>query len=382
MRYTISFYVKEIKIYKTGKKMIRVYNDIFYKNKITKKKYEDDYIKKICSHAKNVDTKDDVNSSVVPLYDRINLSIKELYTLHNNKLLCLPKSFEDLLRLSPSDMATIYYQISVNYNPNIKNDINRLFFYTFLQKGKNKNKFVKKTVLLDYSFFYKDIASYILSESNMNLYSLNTCFYCNSAYINTYINNLRNPRHKFDIDHFIPKDKEKLCPLFSLSLYNFVPSCHFCNSGIKNSNVYFNNYSKYEILKLFPTDKYYNYDKELKFKILPDNFTFENNKNFYYADHVNDFIIELVPKGSNSNIYLRESNFFEIIQRYEYHKKEFLTYIDKRRKYTKSYFDLYEKNYTFKEANNLREAIFNIKLRKEISPIFYKIYNDIDNDIY
>ena len=365
--------------------MIRVYNDEFYKNKAKKISFEKKYVELICKHARKVNTKDTLASTdVVSLYSRITTSIKSFHTLHNNIFKCLPQSFEELLSLSPSKMAKIYYILSIQTNDCIKNDIVQLFFYTFYQWGKKNYKpdFVEKNILLDYDFFYKDISSYILDAKNSDIFSFTTCFYCNSAYINMYYNKSNIERHKFDIEHFIPKDKIKICPLFSLSLYNFVPSCHFCNSSIKKSNVYFNDSSLYEITKLFPTNKDYNFDKELKFKITPNNFKFINNQDFYYADHVKDFNIELKPEGNNYKIYKKESVFFEIIERYECHKKEFLSYIDKRRKYNESYFDLYEKKCSSAESNNLREAIFNTKLRKDTSPIFYKIYNDIDHDIY
>ena len=73
---------------------------------------------------------------------------------------------------------------------------------------------------------------------------LNTCPYCNRAYIYT-INKNRNL--KAEIDHFYPKS---LYPYLAISFYNLIPSCPTCNGlGAKgNRNSYKDNLKNpYEI---------------------------------------------------------------------------------------------------------------------------------------
>lgn len=82
-----------------------------------------------------------------------------------------------------------------------------------------------------------------------------------------------------------------------------------------------------------------------------------------------------------SVLFEKEANAFDIKKRYEYHKKEFLAYIDKLRKYPDSYFLCYTNIHGINEANNLNEAIFNKCFRNQERQIFQKIYNDIDFQI-
>lgn len=66
------------------------------------------------------------------------------------------------------------------------------------------------------------------------LTSLNVpvCPYCNRQYITTYEKTEDDERTTADLDHFYPKSKY---PLFALSLFNFIPSCHVCNSQMKGA---------------------------------------------------------------------------------------------------------------------------------------------------
>ncbi|MCU5584451.1 hypothetical protein OCF65_29285, partial [Bacillus toyonensis] len=58
---------------------------------------------------------------------------------------------------------------------------------------------------------------------------IEVCPYCNRNYISRYEKD-GQLRTTADLDHFYPK---KRFQLFSLSLYNFVPSCQICNSRFK-----------------------------------------------------------------------------------------------------------------------------------------------------
>ena len=77
------------------------------------------------------------------------------------------------------------------------------------------------------------------------------------------------------------------------------------------------------------------------------------------------------------DLYEKEAYGFDIIKRYDYHKKEFLNYIDKIRKYPSSYFVSLAKIRGVNEAAALKEAIFDDSFRNNEKQIFLKIYNDI-----
>ena len=71
---------------------------------------------------------------------------------------------------------------------------------------------------------------------NLFLYLANitVCPYCNRQYV-TKFNGIDNgkKRSTADLDHFYPQAQY---PYLALSLYNFIPSCHTCNSTMKNQD--------------------------------------------------------------------------------------------------------------------------------------------------
>lgn len=63
---------------------------------------------------------------------------------------------------------------------------------------------------------------------------IKTCPYCNRQYITSWTDD-KNGKTTADLDHFYPKS---LFPLFALSAFNFIPSCHICNSLMKGDLYY------------------------------------------------------------------------------------------------------------------------------------------------
>ncbi|MED3447915.1 hypothetical protein P4483_29130 [Bacillus thuringiensis] len=78
--------------------------------------------------------------------------------------------------------------------------------------------------VIDYDLIEDDERHQILYN-----YGIEVCPYCNRNYISKYKKDGKL-RTTADLDHFYPKSKFQL---FSLSLYNFVPSCQICNSRFK-----------------------------------------------------------------------------------------------------------------------------------------------------
>jgi hypothetical protein len=97
--------------------------------------------------------------------------------------------------------------------------------------------FDQRTIKDIYAIFVDIAYSKILDRSKLiNAIGLNTCPYCNRAYIYTIKKGSINPQ----LDHFYPK---ALYPLFAVSLYNLIPSCAVCNSaGAKGSKDTLNKY--------------------------------------------------------------------------------------------------------------------------------------------
>ena len=361
--------------------MFRVYSQEFYDNKSLKEEFENRYISCLVKKAKNAFVKENISDTEsCSLYDFCNTKLQTLlikYPQHN-----LPNSFEKLLILPPKEIAKIYCEFSQNID--FQTDVIDNFSQIWRKGKKIKGKEFYKRDLLDYDFFSDTIAKHIIDNEKEELYTIRTCVYCNRAYINSYEVSKEIKKRQFDLDHFIPKKK---CPLFALSLYNLVPSCQVCNSRIKNSKLYYEDIKNPSILeKLFPTSEKYNYDKSLKFRIIPCKKIYEKfQKEFTEFKEMPDYFeIEFEKLNSDSQYYEKESekeNGFDILNRYNFHKKEFLSYIDKARKYPLSYFLMWASNTSLSDANDLREAIFNSKFRNEEKMIFQKIYNDIDSEL-
>lgn len=360
--------------------MFRVYSDKFYSDLHIQKDFEEKYVAKIIEVAKNIELKESKRKKKKSSnYELTNKAIKELFDEFHSVIPEFPQTFEELLKLSPKNISSVY----VKY----KND------NTLQEKV---DKALKNVVgpkngpreLLNYSDdFSSTIIDYFILSEHEDVYTIKTCFYCNHAYINTFSYPQKDEeplneeetkkKQQFDLDHFIPKGS---CPLFSLCLYNFVPSCQVCNSRIKLKNEYYDGKTAEEIEKLFPTSKEYNYTDSLRFHIrhIKEDPRFDPSDP-KYVKNKDDFDIELETIGDN--IYLDEADAFKIIPRYRKHIVEFLTYIDKARKYPKSYFLLLAGQKSQKEADSLQEAIFNHRLRNDEKQIFQKIYNDIDKNL-
>lgn len=324
--------------------MIRIYPDNFDYAGFEKK------YKKI--FAKSYKTKKILNCKL----DRLN----SLFPRYN-----IPSCFDDFIIMKPDQIVGLYlYYLN---DSNFKNEVDTNF---------------KRGQCLAYRYFRNKINDFY--KNNDELIGIKTCCYCNSSYINVY-KNKEGLKIQCDFDHFIPQSK---CPLFTISLYNFVPSCQICNSRIKRSNIYFNNQIKHTVAllsrkyeKLFPSSCNYNYDNTLKFILVP-----KLNKGKFlltrkFQDSKDYFEIDFIPSDSEDfDLYKREADLFEIINRYNCHKVEFLNYIDKRRMYSRSYMNLIGKLFPYHNSvSTIIEAGFNFSLRKSEKLVFDKIYNDIDN---
>lgn len=355
--------------------MYNIYSQDFYNNKNNQKtNFEKDYINAIKQHPK--------------LYKKISdkASIEFPKIRKQFKISFFPSDIDSLLKLSPMNISRIF--IYSKYNTTFKNAIENLFVENIpaLDKHKNQKKdetgspLYKDDNLIAYEKFDDKIIEFFVNNSCNDIPSIKTCFYCNMAYINNFIFDIKIMKYKqsFDLDHFIAKD---ICSLFSLCVYNFVPSCQLCNERIKHNDITFDeikdNYFALE--KLFPSSPNYKYDKSLKFRIehetkkIPSSYLGDNSKFHIVFDN---------SLNNESILYeQQEAEPFHILDRYTPHKIEFLTYMEKHIKYPPDYFISYEKMFSKNKqaTDELKEAIFDIELRDKHNLIFKKIYKDLDD---
>lgn len=102
-----------------------------------------------------------------------------------------------------------------------------------------KEKYERQAKIYENIFNYNDFDTYLRREI-LSSTEVNICPYCNRQFVNAYeldqeMNGSSEIRVIAQLDHFYPKSK---FPLFSLSLYNFVPSCGYCNMTLKNDKIY------------------------------------------------------------------------------------------------------------------------------------------------
>ncbi len=179
-------------------------------------------------------------------------------------------------------------------------EINKLFF----KKNKKEKSILEKA--LDnhnlYEFYPEKIFNYTefskITSPNwgrrefLNLLGLETCPYCQRAYVTNFQDD-EGKNTTADLDHFYPKSKY---PYLALSLYNFVPSCKFCNSTGRKGDV-----DTYENPHIYPyTDSM---EEDIKFTIEANSFVdnvFTRNQNLNIDIDVISTDIEKNKKIENS----------------------------------------------------------------------------------
>ncbi|HDR7588504.1 TPA: HNH endonuclease, partial [Bacillus mycoides] len=133
----------------------------------------------------------------------------------------------------------------------------------------------------------------------IKLLRIKVCPYCNAQFtltIHTTNDKAEGGPSRAELDHFIPKNEY---PIFSMSLYNLVPSCKVCNQSLKHSrktsfSTHFNPFDK-EIDNEFYFSRQFKRYKKKKNKI-------------NYVDAIlgetNNFEITISPKSIFNNLHL------------------------------------------------------------------------------
>lgn len=160
--------------------------------------------------------------------------------------------------------------------------------------------------VIDYSIF--DGVAYWLGAK----LGINTCPYCNRSFIHTIVDRHRKEIIRPTFDHFYPQSRH---PFLSLSFYNLIPSCYYCNSSLKTATVITPNTHLHPYLEGFGEDG--------RFKILvvgnkPNKSDPEN-----YSIWLQEFIPNTQPKYrkifGNSQVE-GNRNLFQINQLYMSHR--------------------------------------------------------------
>lgn len=267
----------------------------------------------------------------------INEYMKFMKYIYEKKVKEFNENFSEL-KIQPENIniksnVTEKQNVKSILKKNIKNEINNIkqnvsiklkgnkFFYKIKNKEINELKDIESfNKIISKVINYNSLSS---SQRNLILEMLNVqvCPYCNRQYITSYKPTYKG-KNKYtvstaDLDHFYPKSK---FPLFSLSLYNFIPSCHICNSRMKSNK---------PIPILYPYEDFF--DEEVKFEIVPKDKKQEGKMlvNLLYGKNDNPNMDNYEIKINISNVksekrkkYIQGSiEMFGLEEVYQSHKK-------------------------------------------------------------
>lgn len=226
---------------------------------------------------------------------------------------------------------------------NIIKKIECKFPFLFDSKKSETNKVLKRILndVFNYDNFIR--VNKINSNNNrikwdayelLNELKITACPYCNRQYIHTYIS--ENGKTRADIDHFYPKSKY---PFLAISLYNFIPSCHTCNSSFKGSIDF------YEKKAVYPYEEEFGEDAKFETKFYTDEDVKDDDKIYdikYLLGNSDNFKIGIEPKGPKSEIGEKIQNSiktFHLKELYNFHKDYVRELIKKAIVYNESRID-------------------------------------------
>ena len=206
-----------------------------------------------------------------------------------------------------------------------------------------------------YKNFQKNYSKYFL-----DLIGIDTCVYCNR----NYTINLTKTHARAELDHWFPKTQ---FPLFALSFYNLIPSCHSCNHIKGNGDkiiksIFLNNENATEI----EIKNWWN-DEALTKLIHPyikedsEGFNFD----FFYEKDIDNLKIETrcFKKSIKTNKTLE---FNQIKNIYNSHSEnELRDLVNLRYKYSNNYIKILTED-TFKNLKISKEEIYRMVFGIEI----------------
>lgn len=225
----------------------------------------------------------------------------------------LNEKSEDLIKYN-KDVQDKMIEILKNNFPEQERDIYSRFEDKTYKK-EELEKEIEKLIILDITMdnygsieflnqigFLKNWSPYLF----VMMSGIRVCPYCNRQYITPIFSS--SGKMRADLDHFFPKSQY---PYFSMSLYNLVPSCKFCNSSLKGQK-------EFNFEDINPYDE--SLDDYISFRVNPITKKIGIEKNY-----------ESNGKADN---YL---NYFKLETIYNYHRNQANEFVEKRLIYTDEY---------------------------------------------
>jgi 5-methylcytosine-specific restriction endonuclease McrA len=152
--------------------------------------------------------------------------------------------------------------------------------------------------------FYNNFSQRDWAIEFLELLNCNVCPYCNRIYTFT-VNN--NHKCKPEFDHYFPK---KEYPYLSVSIFNLIPSCSYCNKGKSNNCV--DSGFKHRLIYPFE-ESFQDENLQIKFSIESDTI------NYLYGDF-SDVKIKIKSKSDkNLDLIKNYNSYFKVDSLYSLH---------------------------------------------------------------
>lgn len=297
------------------------------------------------------------NSAKKTIYEFLIDKIADIATLEVNEFEQFKLEYDELV-----ERTFLSEEISVQQFQQFQSEVCNFFHGEYINFTRGRQIVVDgiKEVWSAYKFIE------ILSSS--------TCSYCNANYTLTIIPkaNLLN-KVRPELDHFWAKSE---VPIFSISLYNLVPSCKVCNQSLKHD-------TETNFLSYFSP-----YDKEISNAFYFSRAFSENLDDVNYVDSIlgekDSVSIKIQPNPNKINMSQQQIikiqnniNLFRLEDVYSKHINVFQREIVYARIYNNIYINNLFQDFSFLDSSDDYKSIFLRPFTEHKNYIFSKAMHDI-----
>lgn len=224
--------------------------------------------------------------------------------------------------------------------------------------------------VFNYDSHSVDIADFLANPDNG--FFICNCVYCDMERVRGYYDNTRHRIiREFETEHVLDKGK---CPLLALSIFNFVPSCHKCNSPTHKGTKTLGK-DKNEAVLLSPTSEDNKFNEEVKFTLSVLN---PEILDLRFLENEGD--VEIDFKGE-TNKYEQTLSIFHLKDRYNSRRTTLIEPIMDIRNHPPAIIKNIAKE-TRKSEDEIFEALFKFKKRKKEKAPMEKCRRELFSEIY
>ncbi len=270
-------------------------------------------------------------------------SVKQQASFKYRFLSFLIKNYDRILVLKPNEMQNL-----INRMDRLKLTEN---FYKKKKNGKyGQTKFC--TRLLKELRYEEALGGGSRGKDLARMINIRACSYCNSQYTFSYKYD-KKKISKLQLDHFFSKSKY---PYLSISLYNLIPSCSYCNQKKSNKGFNLSEYSH-------PYEE--SFSDRFKFKLSP-----ASEKKLIAKYKIEEKEIDIILEHTNDIKVINHDDIFDLSGIYSNHKNIVKTILKTSKAYPKrkikEILDLKDEhgNPLFSDEQEFKRTFLNVPLNE------------------